>query len=86
MLPPRKRERAAIYYPSKLDRLYQAGQTMASVHLGQHCNHIPEHLRQELARLREGKSAALAGKKYWSDGARALGVIEEDDRLFFKRD
>jgi hypothetical protein len=25
-LPPRKRERAAIYYPSKLDRLYQAGQ------------------------------------------------------------
>lgn len=86
MLPPRKRERAAIYYPSKLDRLYQAGQTMASVHLGQHCNHIPEHLRQELARLREGKSAALAGKKYWSDGARALGVIEEDERLFFKRE
>ena len=84
-LPPRKRERAAIYYPSKLDRLYQAGQTMASVHLGQHCNHIPEHLRQELARLREGKSAALAGKKYWSDGARALGVIEDDERLFFKR-
>lgn len=86
MLPPRKRERAAIYYPSKLDRLYQAGQTMASVHLGQHCQHIPDHLRQELARLREGKSAALAGKKYWSDGARALGVVEKDDRLFFRKD
>ncbi|CAB9521875.1 expressed unknown protein [Seminavis robusta] len=85
MLPPRKRERAAIYYPSKLDRLYQAGQTMASVHLGQHCNHIPAHIRTELARLREGKSAALAGKKYWSDGARALGVTEEDERLFFRK-
>lgn len=116
MLPPRKRARAAIYYPSKLDRLvrlillfsfryslatifhsypyptrqsllptqYQAGQTMASVHLGQHCQHIPAHIRQELARLREGKSAALGGKKYWSDGARALGVSQEDERLWFR--
>lgn len=83
-LPPRKRARAAIYYPSKLDRLYQAGQTMASVHLGQHCNHIPPHIRAELARLRESKSAALGGKKYWSDGARALGVTEDDERLCFR--
>ena len=116
ILPPRKRERAAIYYPSRLDRLCkfsnmrnfclvcfflygrlttfltfslvhidQAGQTMASTHLGQHCRHIPEHLRAELSRLREGKSAALAGRKYWSDAARALGVYEDDGRLFFER-
>jgi hypothetical protein len=58
---------------------------MASVHLGQHCQHIPEHIRTELAQLREGKSAALAGKKYWSDGAKALGVYENDDRLFYER-
>ena len=57
---------------------------MASVHLGQHCQHIPAHIRQKLAKLREGKSAALGGKKYWSDGARALGISQEDERLWFR--
>ena len=58
---------------------------MASVHLGKHCLHIPADIRQELARLREGKSAALGGKKYWTDGAKALGVSEEDERLWFRQ-
>lgn len=83
VVPPKKRERAAVYYPSKLDRLYQAGQTMASIHLGQNCKHIPEPLRKELAKLREGKSAALSGKKYWSDAAKAIGIYQDSDRLFF---
>lgn len=57
---------------------------MASVHLGQYCQHIPNDIRQELAKLREGKSAALGGKKYWTDGAKALGVSEDDGRLWFR--
>jgi hypothetical protein len=36
----------------------------------------------ELSRLLQGsKSSAGAGKKYWSDGARLLGVYETDDIL-----
>lgn len=83
VVPPQHRQRAAIYYPSKLDRLYQMSQTIASVHLAEYCQHIPQEVRSELARLREAKSAALGGKKYWADAGRAMGLVENDKRLFY---
>lgn len=84
MVPPQHRQRAAIYYPSKLDRLYQMSQTIASVHLAEYCQHIPPPVRAELLRLRECKSAALGGKKYWADAGKAMGLVEIDKRLFYQ--
>ena len=83
VVPPQHRQRAAIYYPSKLDRLYQMSQTIASVHLAEYCQHIPPQVRSELSKLRESKSAALGGKKYWADAGRAMGLVEIDKRLFY---
>lgn len=83
VVPPKLRQRAALYYPSKLDRLYQMSQTIASVHLLEYCQHIPPDDRNELIKLRQIKSAALGGKKYWADAGRALGLIEHDKRLFY---
>jgi hypothetical protein len=84
MLPPKHRTRGAMYYPAKLNGLYQAAQSMASGHLCYHCQHIPIEIRQELLVLRERKSSAGGGKKYWADGVRVLGVYEDDDGLRFK--
>ncbi|CAB9524485.1 expressed unknown protein [Seminavis robusta] len=79
MLPSRYRGTGATYYPAKLDRLYQAAQNMAQTHFGKHCRHIPQEINNELAVLLQGsKSSAGAGKKYWSDGARMLGVYEHE--------
>jgi len=78
------RGRGSTYYPSKLLGLYQAAQNMASCHLCESCRSIPEPLKQELNVLRERKSSAGGGKQYWADGAKALGLVEMEDRLRFQ--
>lgn len=83
MLPPKHRARGAIYYPAKLHGLYQAAQNMASSHLCEHCQHVPPDVRAELLKLRDRKSSAGGGKKYWADGVRVLGVFEDSDGLRF---
>ena len=83
-IPPRHRTRGATYYPAKLQGLYQAAQNMASSHLCNHCQLIPDALRQELVILRDRKSLAGGGKQYWADGVAALGVVEGDWFLHFK--
>jgi hypothetical protein len=85
MLTPKHRSRGAMYYPAKLNGLYQAAQSMASGHLCYHCQHIPQDIRQALLILRERKSSAGGGKKYWGDGVRVIGVFEDDDGLRFKK-
>jgi hypothetical protein len=85
-LSPKNRQRGATYYPAKLNGLYQAAQSMASGHLCYHCEHIPRDIRQELLILRERKSSAGGGKKYWGDGVRILGVEEDENGLRFSRE
>lgn len=82
-LPPKHRARGAIYYPAKLSGIYQAAQNMASAHLGEHCQHVPADVREELLRLRDRKSSAGGGKRYWADGVRVLGVYEDGVGLRF---
>lgn len=85
MLPPKNRSRGAMYYPAKLDGLYQAAQNQAKGHLTKHCHHIPPHIRSELLRLNDHKSSAGGGKKYWGDGVRVLGVYEDEHGLRFEK-
>ncbi|KAL3916223.1 MAG: hypothetical protein SGILL_005276 [Bacillariaceae sp.] len=84
-LSPKTRARGATYYPAKLNGLYQAAQSMASGHLCYHCQHMPQNIRQELLVLRERKSSAGGGKKYWGDGVRILGVYEDESGLRFHK-
>ena len=84
-LTPKHRARGATYYPAKLEGLYQAAQNMASGHLCEYCPHVPDAVRRELLKLRERKSSAGGGKKYWADGVKVLGVHEAEGCLRFKR-
>ena len=79
--PLRQRGRGAVYYPAKLQGVYQAAQNMASSHLCESCQCIDEPLKTELRTLRERRDTASGGKQYWADGARALGLFEADDGL-----
>lgn len=80
-LPLRQRGRGAVYYPAKLQGVYQAAQNMASSHLCESCQCIDEPLKSELKTLRERRDTASGGKQYWADGARALGLFEAEDGL-----
>lgn len=78
-LTPRFRTRASVYYPQKLDGIYQAAQNMASMHLCVQCTYVPDEVREHLVRSKDRKSSAGGGKQYWADGARELGIVEHDE-------
>mmetsp|Transcript_24775 Transcript_24775/g.51518 ORF Transcript_24775/g.51518 Transcript_24775/m.51518 type:complete len:385 (-) Transcript_24775:197-1351(-) len=80
--PPSCRILGAVYFPSKLEGIYQSAQNMVNKHL-LHCKHAPEELRKKLAELKTQKGAAGGGKRYWADSAKALGVYEGDRALYF---
>jgi hypothetical protein len=82
--PLRVRGRGAVYYPAKLEGIYQAAQNMAGSHLCQACQQIPAPLKQQIRKLRERRDNASGGKQYWADGCRALGLYETEEGLRIK--
>ena len=85
-LPLRSRGRGAVYYPAKLQGVYQAAQNMALSHLITSCPKILPNMKDDLNLLRKRRDNANGGKQYWADGCRALGVIEtESDGLLLSR-
>lgn len=86
-MPPGTRPSGAVYFPAKLSGLYQASQNMAINHFGKSCQSVPDHIRAMLHELKENKSTVLGGgKHFWANGARVIGVIEQDGQLRFKED
>lgn len=69
--------KGSMYFPTKLDRIYQAAQNLASYHLCETCPNVPENVRNKILVLRERKSPAGGGKRYWAEGVRCLGVVED---------
>ena len=83
-LPPNERKRGSVYFPAKLDGIYQAAQNMATIHLCDHCQSIPQNLREQLLQLRNSKVSG-GGKTQWAERARALGVYEDEHGLRFEK-
>ena len=85
-IPQLAKTKGAVYFPFKIDNIYQASQNLAAVHLCDNCPNIPASLKAELQRLaKEPKSTAGGGKKYWSEGIRVAGIVEDaEGRLQFK--
>jgi hypothetical protein len=83
VVPPRRRQKGCMYFPTKLDRIYQAAQNLSAFHLCEHCKHVPEDVRKKILVLRERKSPAGGGKRYWGEGVRCMGVYEDSSGLRF---
>jgi hypothetical protein len=81
---PSNRGRAAVYFPTKYDLVYQTAVNMTSTHLCNHCKKIPKEVRDELTRLRDQRSAAGGGKKYWAKATKDIGIVETNKGLRFK--
>lgn len=82
-LHPRFRNRAAVYYPSKLSVMYQAAQNIVVSHLPELCESFSTDLRQHLMTLDNKRSGVGGGKNYWCDAARAQGVCDTEKGLRF---
>jgi len=83
-IPHGKRGRGAVFYPSKLQNIYQTAQNISHIHL-KICKYIPADIKEQLLNLTVAtKSFAGGGKMYWAETARVLGVHEtSDSRLIF---
>ena len=86
-IPPGLRPCGAVYFPGKLNGLYQASQNMAINHFQKSCRNIPPAVRERLFYLKDQKSSVLGGgKHFWANGARVAGVYETEEGLLrFKK-
>ena len=80
---PMSRKRAAVYFPTKLDRVYQTAINMATLHLCQSCEHVPTAVRNELIRLKDQKSTSGGGKRFVAIGIKKQNVVEVEGGLRF---
>ena len=87
-LPPKERARGAMYYPQKLPGIYQAAQILATTHLMEICPYVPATIKEQLYQFKnnnaKSRHKATAGKEYWAQTARVLGVYEAEDGLRFE--
>ena len=82
----RKRGKGAVYFPKKLENIYQASQNMAKSHLFESCSFVPEVVKAQLSDLRRmRRDAVTGGKQYWARGATVLGLEETEHGIFFKK-
>jgi hypothetical protein len=89
-LPGKYRAKGAVFFPSRLDGLYQTAQNMANKHLLHDCREMPTAIREDLCRVRltergskTRKSAYGGGRHYWADCLAVLGVVQSTDRRLF---
>jgi hypothetical protein len=78
------RPRGAVYFPARLNGIYQAAQNQATNHFSESCRTIPEPLRTRAMMLKEQKTVVLGGgKQYWARAAEMSGVGETENGLAF---
>ena len=78
----------AVNYPSTLLSVYQTAQNIAGVHLlnetSPSCQCVPDHVREELLRQRAQREPSRAGKMYWMNACKKVGIVEEDGALWLR--
>ena len=82
------RGRGAVYYPRSLINVYQAAQNIAGAHLysdGYTCPFLPVNIAAEIGIQKPRRDASKAGRTYWVDACKQLGIVEEDGGLWLRR-
>ena len=77
------KSRGAVYFPGKLDRMYQAAQNMAANHfLGPTCcPSLPSAVQTQFAAARKKQEQSIqrrGGKSYWVETCRCMGLGERE--------
>lgn len=80
-LPIKARSKAAVYYPKTIMSLYQGAQNVASVHFPV-CSEFPPHILKALEVERTRRNVDKAGRPYWAEKCRRVGIYEADSALW----
>jgi hypothetical protein len=88
-VPVGRRKKGSTYFPSNLLGLYQAAQNLSVEHLQTGlCTEMPPNVRERFSGFAMGKRSGVsgAGKTYWAEAGRMLGLIDTDDGIRFASD
>jgi len=87
-LPVSHRQKGSTYFPASLLGLYQAAQNMSTTHMQCGlCNEMPDMIKHQFAQLLSTKVASSgAGRPFWADSAKKLGLVDTEDGIRFFRD
>jgi hypothetical protein len=87
-LPVARRQKGSTYFPATLLGLYQAAQNMSTTHMQCGlCSEMPESIKAQFAHLIATKVASSgAGRPYWAESAKKLGLVDTEDGIQFIRD
>ena len=86
-LPVAKRRKGSTYFPATILGIYQAAQNMSTTHIQSGlCTEMPIDLKQQFESLQNLKVASSgAGRPYWADSAKQLGLVDTEDGIQFIR-
>jgi hypothetical protein len=82
-----RRQKGAMYFPASTIGLYQAAQNMCTAHIQCGlCTEMPDPIKDHFKQLIATKSfTSGAGKPYWSKSAKAMGLVDTEEGIFFIR-
>ena len=79
------REKGSTYYPAKIVGIYQAAQNMSTTHIQcGRCPHMPNAIKEHFKSLIATKASSNgAGRTYWAEKGRAIGLIDTERGIFY---
>jgi hypothetical protein len=83
-MPVCRRKKGSTYFPATLLGLYQAAQNMSTTHMQCGlCTEMPEAIKIQFTSLLTSKVASSgAGRPYWAQSAKKLGLVDTEDGIF----
>jgi len=76
---------AAVSYPVSISGVYESVKRWQRVHL-EVCTAIPADVKNKTKNLSESSVWVPTTRQYWSDSAKALGIVDTSDGLRFAHD
>mmetsp|Transcript_6242 Transcript_6242/g.7136 ORF Transcript_6242/g.7136 Transcript_6242/m.7136 type:complete len:638 (+) Transcript_6242:92-2005(+) len=86
LLPVTARGPGAVYFPSSIDGIYQAGQNLHIYHIKKGCPTFSEELKEWYKQVAARKSYVGRGREYWTESARAVGLVNTPNGIRFSED
>jgi hypothetical protein len=84
-LPLKDRAGAAVSFPTSVSGIYESVKRWQRVHLDV-CTEIPEDVQTQLTTLTNTNVWVPTTRKYWTDSAKALGLVDTSDGIRFGLD
>ncbi|CAB9518760.1 expressed unknown protein [Seminavis robusta] len=83
--PLKERAVAAVSYPTSVAGIYESVKRFHRIHV-EHCECIPDQVRAKMVELNNLNIWIPTTRQYWTDSARALGMVDTDEGIRFSCD